>query len=177
MMDNSALKQILLALLMSHAAPLPIERIEGVFDEWEKPTRAQLDAALLSLAEDYSTSAIELSASASGYCFQTRPYYATWITRLFDEKPVKYSNALLETLSIIAYKQPVTRADIEDIRGVLVSSTIIKTLLDREWIRITGHRDVPGKPALYTTTKAFLDYFNLASLTDLPPLDTVNHEQ
>ena len=107
---------------------------------------------------------------AGGYCLQTKQHYSSWVARLLSEKPAKYSNAFLEVLAIIAYRQPVTRADIEEIRGVAVSSSMLKTLIEREWIHIAGHRDVPGKPAVYTTTHVFLDYFNLASLNDLPPL-------
>ena len=132
--------------------------------------RETLKAALTALATDYEHRAVELKCLASGYCFQTKSKYKEWITRLLVEKPTKYSRALLETLAIIAYKQPVTRADIEEIRGVAVSSPIIKTLLEREWIRIAGYKDLPGKPAVYVTAKAFLNYFNLKSLDELPEL-------
>jgi len=175
-MDDGLIKQVIEALLLSSSEPLSIDTMLAVFEDWEKPTRAQLVDALDSLATDYATRAIELKCLATGYCFQTRQQYAMWVTRLFAEKPAKYSNALFEILSIIAYKQPVTRAEIEEIRGVAVSTSILKTLLDREWVRVAGFRDVPGKPAVYATTKSFLDYFNLVSLNDLPLLGTVNHE-
>ena len=170
-MDELALKYIVEALLMSHDEPLTLDRMQSTFLDWEKPSHRQLEGALLLLADDYKTRAIELKQVASGYCLQTKPYYSGWIARLLIEKPAKYSNALLEVLAIIAYKQPVTRGDIEDIRGVGVSSAMFKTLLERDWIHVAGHRDVPGKPAVYITTKAFLDYFNLATLNELPSLD------
>ena len=168
--DDTELKQIVEALLMSSGEPLTLDKMLTVFDDWQKPTREQLKKVLTALAADYKTHAIELKYLAGGYCLQTKEQYSYWIARLLAEKPVKYSSAFLEVLAIIAYRQPVTRADIEEIRGVAVSSPMLKTLLEREWIHIAGHRDVPGKPAVYTTTKAFLDYFNLASINDLPPL-------
>jgi len=169
-MDELALKLVVEALLMSANQPLTLEKIQDVFDDWQKPTCDQLQKILVSLQQDYSERAIELKCLASGYCLQTKSSYSSWVARLFVEKPAKYSRALLETLAIIAYRQPVTRADIEDIRGVAVSSSILKTLLEREWIRVAGHRDVPGKPAVYTTTRHFLDYFNLKNLNDLPTI-------
>ncbi|KTD30653.1 segregation and condensation protein B [Legionella maceachernii] len=173
MMNESELKLIVEALLMNSNQPLSIERLQALFDEWQRPNREQLLAALNELTKDYETRAIELKCLASGYCLQTKPVYSVWIGRLYAEKPAKYSRALLETLAIIAYRQPVTRADIEEIRGVAVSSSILKTLIEREWIRVAGHRDVPGKPAVYVTTKLFLDYFNLSSLSDLPALEVI----
>ena len=172
-MDKSELKNILEALLMFSEHPLTIESMLNVFEEWEKPSRVALKEALEKLANDYKGRAIELKCLASGYCFQTREQYKTWVSKQIIDKPGKYSRALLETLAIIAYKQPVTRADIEEIRGVAVSSTIIKTLQEREWVRIAGFKDVPGKPAIYVTTKLFLDYFNLKSLRELPELGAI----
>ena len=169
-MDETDLKYLLEALLMSSDTPLSIEQLSSVFDEWQKPERAAILRALDALAADYQQRAIELKCVASGYCIQTREKFGVWISRLQADKPGKYSRALLETLAIIAYRQPVTRADIEDIRGVSVSSPMLKTLMERDWIKIAGHRDVPGKPAVYVTTKAFLDYFNLSSIEQLPPL-------
>lgn len=163
---------------MSSDVPLSLDAISEVFDEWDKPSKTSFEESLAILAERYSNSGIELKLLASGYAFQTRATYSTWVTRLLSDKPAKYSAALLETLAIIAYRQPVTRADIEDIRGVASSSHIMKTLIERGWIRVAGHRDVPGKPAVYTTTKGFLDYFNLTGLNDLPELQSVlNNEQ
>lgn len=169
-MDNKDLSAIVEALLMSADKPLSVDDLLSVFDDWQKPEKDQINQAIKQLEEDYQNRAIELKQLASGYCFQTRSQYGLWISRLYTEKPVKYSRALLETLAIIAYRQPVTRADIEDIRGVAVSSSILKTLVEREWIKIAGHRDVPGKPGVYVTTKNFLDYFNMATLHELPPL-------
>ncbi|KTD17096.1 SMC-Scp complex subunit ScpB [Legionella jordanis] len=171
-MDNE-LKRIIEALLMHSNEPLSLEQLQAVFDDWEKPDVEQLKQALLELEKEYEDSAIELKLISSGYRFQTKVKYSGWINRLYVEKPAKYSRALLETLAIIAYRQPVTRADIEDLRGVAVSSSMIKTLLEREWIKIAGHRDVPGKPAVYVTTKAFLNYFNLQSLNELPALHEI----
>jgi segregation and condensation protein B len=179
-MDDMELKHVVEALLMSSGEPLSLDRLLAAFEDNAKPSKEQLKQALDNLSIDYETRAIELKCSASGYSLQTKKYYSSWITRLLTEKPVKYSNAFLEVLAIIAYRQPVTRADIEDIRGVAVSSSMLKTLLEREWIYIAGHRDVPGKPAVYATTKTFLDYFNLMSLHDLPSIEaqaqSVNEE-
>lgn len=174
-MDEQSIKLIIEALLMSNIGPLSIEKIMSAFDE-PRPNQEQIKNALIELENDYETRSIELKCLASGYCFQTKKEYSPWIARLLTEKQAKYSNAFLEVLAIIAYKQPVTRADIEEIRGVAVSSSMLKSLLEREWVRIAGYRDVPGKPAVYTTTKAFLDYFNLATLNDLPQ-SVINNEQ
>lgn len=170
-MDDEAIKSIVEALLMSSGGPLSLEKMQASFEEWQMPTLLQLQRALVLLGQDYELRAIELKCLAGGYCLQTKQCYSPWIARLLAEKPAKYSNAFLEVLAIIAYKQPVTRADIEEIRGVAVSSSMLKTLLEREWIYLAGHRDVPGKPAVFATTKTFLDYFNLANLNDLPLLD------
>ena len=177
-MNEYDLKLVVEALLMSSPQPLSLDKIQNVFTDGKQPTREELITALVALEQDYSNRAVELKCLASGYCIQTRSRYSAWIARLFIEKPAKYSRALLETMAIIAYQQPVTRADIEDIRGVAVSSSMLRTLLEREWVRIAGHRDVPGKPAVYVTTKNFLDYFNLKSISDLPalPLETVTSQ-
>lgn len=169
-MHDPSLKYILEALLMSSSEPLSRDAMLAVFAEWEKPTRDAFDQALAALCEDYQHRAIELVQLSSGYCFQTRTTFSPWIGKLLSEKPVKYSHAFFEILSIIAYKQPVTRAEIEEIRGVTVSTPILKTLLDREWIRTVGYRDVVGKPVLYATTQTFLNDFNLATIADLPLL-------
>jgi segregation and condensation protein B len=169
-MNEIKLKHIVEALLLNSDVPLSNDKLLSVFDDIARPTREQLMSALVELEADYADRAVELKKLASGYCLQTKAAYAPWVTQMVAEKPAKYSMALLEILSIIAYRQPVTRADIEYIRGVAVSSSMLKTLLEREWIRIAGHRDVPGKPAVYVTTNHFLDYFNLASLNDLPSL-------
>ncbi|RAP37886.1 SMC-Scp complex subunit ScpB [Legionella quinlivanii] len=168
-MDEINLRGILEALLMSSESPLTIEQLQSVFDECP-PEKELIKQELENLARQYDNSGIELKQLASGFCIQTRSKYSYWVNRLNAEKPVKYSRALLETLAIIAYRQPVTRADIEEIRGVAVSTAIIKTLLERNWVRAAGYRDVPGRPAVYITTKFFLDYFNLSSIHQLPPL-------
>ncbi len=157
---------------MVASQPLSINQLLHLFEEDKtlQPERADIRSALEQLQLDYQGRGIEIIEVASGFRVQARDDYAAWINRLFDERPPRYSRALLETLAIIAYRQPITRAEIEDIRGVSVSSGIIKTLQEREWIKTVGHRDVPGKPALLATTKGFLDYFNLKKLSDLPAL-------
>ena len=180
-MEREEIKNIIEALLLSEQGPLDYSKMLSVFEEWQKPTREELDAVLCELQMDYHSRSFELVAVAGGYRLQTKSAYSVWVSRLQSERPAKYSRALLETLAIIAYKQPVTRGDIEEVRGVAVNSQIIKTLLEREWIRVAGYKDVPGKPAVYTTTKTFLDYFNLVHLRDLPPLpeivDTLVNQQ
>lgn len=149
------------------------KNIQQVFPEIEQPELVEIQSAIDAIAEDYQSRPIELKQVASGYRFQVRQELSHWVQRLFEEKPPKYSRALLETLAIIAYRQPVTRGDIEDIRGVSVSSGIIQTLLEREWIRVVAHKEVPGRPGLYGTTKQFLDYFNIKSLSELPTLEQI----
>jgi segregation and condensation protein B len=139
-------------------------------EEDEQPDADSVKAVLDELSQDYADRGIELKEVGSGFRIQAKQAMGQWLNRMNEEKPTRYSRALLETLALMAYRQPITRAGVEDIRGVSISSSIIKTLLEREWIRVVGHRDVPGRPALYGTTKQFLDYFNLKSLTDLPPL-------
>ncbi|MBL4800027.1 MAG: SMC-Scp complex subunit ScpB [Oleispira sp.] len=172
-MELNKLKQIIEAVLMASGEVLSIERLQLLFDDYDQPKSPQIKQALESLMEDFSGRGIELVEVASGYRLQVRKDVAPWVTRLWDEKPQRYSRALLETMSLIAYRQPITRGDIEDVRGVAVSSNIIRTLLEREWIRVVGHRDVPGRPSLYATTKEFLDYFSLKSLDELPSLDEI----
>ena len=163
-------KRIVEALLFAANRPMTIKQLQEAFPEWTVPTTQAIAEALQSIAEDYQDRPIGLKELASGYRFQVKDGMAEWVTRLFEEKPPRYSRALLETMAIIAYRQPVTRGEIEDIRGVSVSTSIVQTLLEREWIRVIGHKEVPGRPALYSTTKQFLDYFNLTSLTELPTL-------
>ncbi len=161
---------ILESVLFTATEPLSLEQLRNVFVRGEKPNKQLLKQALQLLSEQYQDRAVNLVEVASGYSFRVQQSYAPWVARQFQEKPPRYSRALLETLALIAYKQPVTRAEIEEVRGVAVSSTILKTMEDRTWIEIIGHREVPGRPAIYATTKQFLDYFNLQSLTDLPAL-------
>jgi segregation and condensation protein B len=164
------LKQIVEGALLAAGGPLTPDQLLGLFGEEERPNREQVLDTLASLEADYADRGIELVQVAGGYRIQVRREVAPWVGRLWEEKPARYSRALLETLALIAYRQPVTRGEIEDIRGVSVSTSIVKTLAEREWIRIVGHRDVPGRPALYATTRKFLDYFGLRSLNDLPTL-------
>lgn len=172
-MDAAQLKKIIEGALLAAARPLDIPQLETLFSDDERPARDQFNATLEDIAADCCEHGYELARTASGYRFQVRQEIAPWISRLWDEKPRKYSRALLETLAVIAYRQPVTRGDIEQIRGVAVSSDTIRTLFEREWIRSVGHRDVPGRPTLYATTKQFLDYFNLQALDQLPPLGDI----
>ncbi|MGJ8689485.1 MAG: SMC-Scp complex subunit ScpB [Gammaproteobacteria bacterium] len=171
--NENKLKQIIEGLLLSAGKPLSLTAISEVFLEEERPSDDELRAALAQIAEDCEGRGFELKEVASGYRFQVRQGLSEWISRLWDEKPQRYTRALLETLALVAYRQPITRGDIEEIRGVSVSSTIVRTLLDREWIRVVGHRDVPGRPAMFATTRQFLDYFDLKSLQDLPPLSEI----
>jgi segregation and condensation protein B len=164
------IKHIVEALLFAAHRPMTCKQIQQVFPEIEQPELADIQTAIDAIVADYQPRPIELKLVASGYRFQVKAELSHWVARLFEEKPPKYSRALMETLAIIAYRQPVTRGDIEDIRGVSVSSSIIQTLLEREWIKVIGQKAVPGRPALYGTTKQFLDYFNLSTLTELPTL-------
>lgn len=169
-MDPQLLKRVIEAILLAAAQPLSLAQLAALFAEEENVDNEQLLAALGALAEDCEQRGIELKEVASGYRYQIREDVHSWVTRLWTERQTKYSRALLETLALIAYRQPITRAEIEQIRGVAVSSSIIKTLEEREWIRVVGYRDVPGRPALFGTSRIFLDYFNLKSLDELPPL-------
>jgi len=166
-------KRIVEAILFAANRPMTIRQIQETFPELEQPDTLTIQMALEDIARDYADRPIGLRQLASGYRFQVREGLSPYITRLFEEKPARYSRALLETLAIIAYRQPVTRGEIEDIRGVSVSSSIIQTLLEREWIRVIAHKEVPGRPALFGTTKQFLDYFNLTSLNELPTLQEI----
>jgi segregation and condensation protein B len=167
------IQAIVEAILFAASRPMTCKEIQQVFPEIEQPELAEIQAAVEAIAADYQSRPVELKQVASGYRFQVRQELSRWVQRLFEEKPPKYSRALLETLAIIAYRQPVTRGDIEDIRGVSVSSGIIQTLLEREWIRVVAHKEVPGRPGLYGTTKQFLDYFNIKSLSELPTLEQI----
>lgn len=169
-MSEARIKHIVEAVLLASGKPLTLEQLLGVFGDGEKPERDQLRQAIAALQEDYAERGIELVQVASGYRMQVKQTMEPWVSRLTEEKPARYSRALLETLALVAYRQPITRGEIEDIRGVSVSSSIVKTLQEREWVRIVGHRDVPGRPAMYGTTRQFLDYFNLKGLDDLPTL-------
>ncbi|PCJ34558.1 MAG: SMC-Scp complex subunit ScpB [Cellvibrionales bacterium] len=172
-MDAKQLRKIVEAALLAAGDSLDIPALQKLFDEEFVPERDEVQAALEDIEADCRDRGYELKRTASGFRFQVKEQYAQWIGKLWEEKPKKYSRATLETLALIAYRQPLTRGDIEQVRGVAVSSDIIRTLHDRGWIRSVGHRDVPGRPALYATTRQFLDNFNLQSLEQLPPLSEI----
>ncbi|WP_275289215.1 SMC-Scp complex subunit ScpB [Halomonas elongata] len=165
-----ALDDILEAALLAAGEPLSLERLEALFDDHERPPRRALRESLARVEGRHERGAMELLETATGYQLRIRPRLSSWVSRLWDERPQRYSRALLETLAMIAYRQPVTRADIEEVRGVSVSGSIMRTLVDRGWVRVVGHRDVPGRPAVYATTRSFLDDFGLKTLDELPPM-------
>ncbi|MFT6694171.1 MAG: segregation and condensation protein B [Pseudohongiellaceae bacterium] len=167
--DNKV-KMIVEGLLLAAGRPLTLDAIGQIFAEDEMPDNSELQAVMAAIDESCNDRGFELKETASGFRFQVKQELSEWIGKLWEERPPRYTRALLETLALVAYRQPLTRGDIEEIRGVGVSSNIVRTLLDREWIRVVGHRDVPGRPAMFATTRQFLDYFNLKSLQELPPL-------
>jgi segregation and condensation protein B len=169
-MEQDQINRIVEAALLAAAQPLSLAQLSALFGEEEKPAPGVLETALEQLAEACQGRGIELREVASGYRYQVRQDIHPWVSRLWTERQTRYSRALLETLALIAYRQPITRGEIEQIRGVAVSTNIIRTLEERDWIRVVGYRDVPGKPALLGTSRVFLDYFNLKSLDQLPPL-------
>ena len=169
-MSETGLVQIIEGAIMAAGKPLSVANLGDLFEEYERPDTTDIREALKEVGERCEGRGFELVEVASGFRFQVRQNLSTWVARLWHERPQKYSRALLETLSLIAYRQPITRGEIEEIRGVAVSSNIIKTMHEREWIRVVGHRDVPGRPAMYATTRQFLDYFSLKSLDQLPAL-------
>ena len=172
-MDAEKIKKVIEAAILVAEGPLDRDAMLMLFDEEDQPTKPELGKLLESLAQDYEERGIYLREVASGFRFQARPELGPWVSRLWQEKPPRYSRAILETLALIAYRQPITRGEIEEIRGVSVSSHIVKSLLERNWVRVVGHRDVPGRPAMFATTRQFLDYFDLKSLEDLPPLSEI----
>ena len=169
-MDFLLLKRIVEATLLAAAQPLSVLQLLALLGEDTTVSHEDVARALAELQQDCAERGVELKEVASGFRYQVREDVHPWVARLWTERQTKYSRALLETLALIAYRQPITRAEIEQIRGVAVSSSIVKTLEEREWVRVVGHRDVPGRPALFGTTRHFLDYFNLKSLDELPPL-------
>ncbi len=169
-MENGQLKGIVEAALLAYGQPLTVDQIREVFDEFERPDAADVRKALLALAEDCEGRPMELVEVASGWRLQVRSQFAARLSKLWQERPTRYSRALLETLALIAYRQPITRGEIENVRGVTVNPNIIRTLTERGWIRVVGHREVPGHPELLGTTREFLDYFSLKSLDELPSL-------
>jgi segregation and condensation protein B len=166
--------QIIEAAIMVAGRPLTAAQLQKLFDETDAPNIQEIRAALAAIQEKYQDNGIELREVASGFQFQARTNLSPWLSKLWEERTPRYSRAFLETLALIAYRQPITRAEVEEIRGVSASSHHFKTLMEREWIRIVGYRDLPGKPALYGTTKDFLDHFNLKSLDQLPTLSELS---
>ena len=181
-MDPNKLRNIVEAALLAAGRPLSLDQLQALFSDHERPERADLKTALEALQADYTDRPLRLHEVASGWRIQVREEMSPWLSRLWQDRPARYSRALLETLALIAYRQPITRGEIEDIRGVSVSSNIMRTLMERGWVRIVGHRDVPGRPGMYATTREFLDYFGLKKLEELPPLaeirdlDSINVE-
>ena len=181
-MSDPSLKPVVEAALLAVGGPLTLDNILDLFSEEQRPAKKKLREVLEELTGDYEGRGCELVEVGGGFRISVRPEYASVVSKLWEERPPRYSRAMLETLALIAYRQPITRGEIEDIRGVSVSTNIIKTMLEREWIRVIGHRDVPGKPSLYATTREFLNYFGLKSLDELPTLqeirdlDSVNRE-
>jgi segregation and condensation protein B len=169
-MNHQYVKNVVEAALLAAGRPLTVEELTSVFDERDGSVADEVKGAIAALSEEYATRGLELLEVASGYRIQIRAAVAPPVARLWQERPAKYSRALLETLALIAYRQPITRGEIEQIRGVAVNPNLIKTLHERNWIRVVGHRDVPGKPELLGTTREFLDYFSLKKLDDLPTL-------
>ena len=169
-MSESYVRNVIEAALLAAGTPLPVAELTRLFDDSARPSAQQVRAALAALATEYSGRAIELKETASGFRIQVRRELAAEISRLWPERAPRYSRALLETLALIAYRQPITRAEIEAVRGVAVNPNIIRTVIERNWVRVVGHRDVPGHPELLGTTREFLDYFGLKSLDELPPL-------
>ena len=170
MIQGEQLKQILEAALLAAGQPLSHAQLGALFSDEERPPAGEISRSLEQLSNDCTDRGVELRKVASGYRLQVKQDLNEWVSRLWKERPQRYSRALLETMALIAYRQPITRGEIESVRGVSVSTNIIRTLQEREWIRVVGHRDVPGKPALFGTTKTFLDTFDLQNLDDLPTL-------
>jgi segregation and condensation protein B len=169
-MTDNYLKNVIEAALLAAARPVPVSELQQIFDEQSRPTTKELRAVLDQLSADYEGRGVAIRETANGYRFQVRTEFAHEVSRLWPDRPKKYSRALLETIALIAYRQPITRAEIENVRGVAVNPEIVKTLMERNWVRVVGHRDVPGHPELLGTTTEFLDYFSLKSIEDLPPL-------
>lgn len=169
-MSQHPLSGVVEAVLLAAGRPITVEQLLEMFEDNQRPTTEEVAAALADLQQGYADRGVELREVASGWRVQVRPQYADVVSRLWQERPSRYSRALLETLALIAYRQPITRGEIEDIRGVTVSTTIMRTLHERNWIRVVGYREVPGRPELLGTTRDFLDYFGLKSLDDMPTL-------
>jgi len=169
-MSDNYLKNVVEAALLAAARPVSVSELQQIFDEPSRPSPKEMRALLEQLAADYEGRGVAIRETANGFRFQVRSEFSHEVSRLWPDRPKKYSRALLETLALIAYRQPITRAEIENVRGVAVNPEIVKTLMERNWVRVVGHRDVPGHPELLGTTTEFLDYFSLKSIEDLPPL-------
>ncbi len=169
-MDELEIKHFVEAALLAAGRPLSVDQLQKLFDGRSEPDKAVIRQALQILVDEYEGRGITIAEVASGFRIQVKSGMAERLHKLWEERPPRYSRALFETLALVAYRQPVTRGEIEEIRGVSVSSNIVRTLLERDWVRVIGHRDVPGRPELFGTTRAFLDYFGLKKLDDLPPL-------
>jgi segregation and condensation protein B len=169
-MDDTEIKYFIESALLAAGRPLTVEQLQNLFEEASSPEKSQIRQAIRNLIEEYEDRGVTIAEVASGFRMQVKASMANRLQKLWEERPPRYSRALFETLALIAYRQPMTRGEIEEIRGVSVSSNIVRSLLEREWIRVVGHRDVPGRPAMFATTKPFLDYFGLKKLDDLPPL-------
>jgi segregation and condensation protein B len=169
-MDDTEVKYFIEAALLAAGRPMSIEQLRSLFDGRMAPEKAEIRKAITTLNEEYELRGITISEVASGFRIQVKAAMADRLQKLWEERPPRYSRALFETLALIAYRQPITRGEIEEVRGVSVSSNIVRSLVEREWIRVVGHRDVPGRPAMFATTRLFLDYFGLKKLDDLPPL-------
>jgi segregation and condensation protein B len=169
-MTDAYFKNVIEAALLAAGRPVPVSELQQIFDEHSRPSPKELRAILETLAADYEGRGVVIKETANGFRFQVRTEFAHEVSRLWPDRPKKYSRAMLETLALIAYRQPITRAEIEHVRGVAVNPEIVKTLMERNWVRVVGHRDVPGHPELLGTTPEFLDYFSLKSIEDLPPL-------
>jgi segregation and condensation protein B len=181
-MNEQQLKNIVEGALLAAGRSLSLDDLQLLFEESARPDKGALKKSIDALRDDYAERGIEIKETSSGFRIQVKQQFSEWVSRLWEERPTRYSRALLETLALVAYRQPITRAEIEEVRGVSVSTSIIRTLQERDWIRVVGHRDVPGRPAMYGTTRVFLDYFGLKSLDELPTLaelrdiDSINVE-
>lgn len=169
-MNEQQLKNIVEGALLAAGRSMSLDDLLALFEESARPDKGAVKKTIDTLREEYAGRGVEIKETSSGFRVQVKQQYAEWVSRLWEERPTRYSRALLETLALVAYRQPITRGEIEDVRGVSVSTSIIRTLQERDWVRIVGHRDVPGRPAMYGTTRVFLDYFGLKSLDELPTL-------
>lgn len=169
-MDKTEIKHFIEAALLAAGRPMSIDQLQKLFDGRMAPEKSEIREAIATLVEEYESRGITIGEVASGFRVQVKASMADQLQKLWEDRPPRYSRAMFETLALIAYRQPITRGEIEEVRGVSVSANIVRTILERDWVRIVGHRDVPGRPEMFGTTKLFLDYFGLKQLDDLPPL-------